>query len=104
VDISTMIINALPPNFIEAFDITLVRRDGVARAALRTLKREEQRYEAKPDAPRAAIDEGDRGEIAEGKVFARVRKRLQLADAAALALVARLRFSRRAKTDFVQYR
>jgi antitoxin ParD1/3/4 len=50
----------------------------VVRAALRTLEREERRYEAKLAALRAAIDEGDRGGIAEGKVFARVRKKLNL--------------------------
>jgi antitoxin ParD1/3/4 len=46
----------------------------VVRAGLRTLEREEQRYEAKLAALRAAIDEGDVSGIAEGDVFARVRK------------------------------
>jgi antitoxin ParD1/3/4 len=50
----------------------------VVRAALRTLEREEQRYEAKLAALRASIDEGDRNGIADDKVFARVRKRLNL--------------------------
>jgi hypothetical protein len=38
----------------------------------------EQRYEAKLAALRAAIDEGDVSGIAEGDVFARVRKALNL--------------------------
>jgi antitoxin ParD1/3/4 len=46
----------------------------VVRAALRTLEREERRYEAKLAALRAAIDEGDASGIARGDVFARVRK------------------------------
>jgi len=50
----------------------------VVRAALRTLEREEQRYEAKLAALRAAIDEGDASGIAKGKVFERVRKKLNL--------------------------
>jgi antitoxin ParD1/3/4 len=50
----------------------------VVRAALRTLERDEQRYEAKLAALRTAIDEGDHSGIAEGKVFARVRKKLNL--------------------------
>lgn len=50
----------------------------VVRAALRTLEREEQQYEAKLAALRAAVDEGDGSGIAEGKVFARVRKKLNL--------------------------
>jgi antitoxin ParD1/3/4 len=50
----------------------------VVRAALRTLEREERRFEAKLAALRAAIDEGDRSGIAEGKVFGRVRKKLNL--------------------------
>ena len=49
----------------------------VVRAALRTLEREEQQYEAKLLALRAAIDEGDASGVAEGDVFARVRKTLK---------------------------
>ncbi len=48
------------------------------RAALRTLEREEQQYEAKLAALRNAIDEGDASGIAEGDVFERVRKTLVL--------------------------
>jgi len=51
----------------------------VVRAALRTLEREEQLYEAKLEALRAAIDEGDASGIAKGDVFAQVRKTLKLA-------------------------
>ncbi len=50
----------------------------VVRAALRTLEREEQQYEAKLAALRTAIDEGDASGVAEGDVFARVRKTLKL--------------------------
>jgi antitoxin ParD1/3/4 len=50
----------------------------VVRAALRTLEREEQEYEAKLTALRSAIDEGDASGVAEGDVFARVRKTLKL--------------------------
>jgi antitoxin ParD1/3/4 len=50
----------------------------VVRAGLRTLEREEQQYEAKLAALRAAIDEGDASGIAEGDVFGRVRKTLKL--------------------------
>jgi len=50
----------------------------VVRAALRTLEREEQRYEAKLAALRAAIDEGDASGIGEDNVSARVRKKLNL--------------------------
>ena len=50
----------------------------VVRAALRTLERNEQRYEAKLAALRSAIDEGDASGIAKGKVFERVRKKLKL--------------------------
>ena len=50
----------------------------VVRAALRTLEREEQQYEATLTALRAAIDEGDASGIAEGKAFARVREKLNL--------------------------
>jgi len=50
----------------------------VVRAALRTLEREEQQYEAKLAALRRAIDEGDASGGAEGNVFARVREKLNL--------------------------
>ena len=50
----------------------------VVRAALRTLEREEQQYEAKLAALRAAIDEGGASGLAEGDVFARVRETLNL--------------------------
>ena len=50
----------------------------VVRAGLRTVEREEQQYEAKLAALRAAIDEGDASGIAEGNVFSRVRKVLKL--------------------------
>jgi hypothetical protein len=41
-------------------------------------RRQEQQYEAKLTALRAAIDEGDSSGIAKGGVFARVRKTLKL--------------------------
>ena len=44
----------------------------VVRAALRTLEREEQQYEAKLRGLRAAIDEGDASGIAEGNAFAKL--------------------------------
>ena len=50
----------------------------VVRAGLRSLEREEQRYEAKLSALRAAIDEGDASGITDGNVFGRVRKALKL--------------------------
>ncbi|MBI2150791.1 MAG: type II toxin-antitoxin system ParD family antitoxin [Acidobacteria bacterium] len=50
----------------------------VVRAALRTLEREEQEYEAKLAALRAAIDEGDASGVAEGDAFTRVRETLNL--------------------------
>jgi antitoxin ParD1/3/4 len=50
----------------------------VVRAGLRTLQREEQEFQAKLVALRAAIDEGDSSGIARGDVFARVRKALKL--------------------------
>jgi len=45
----------------------------VVRAALRTLEREERLYEAKLEALRTAIDEGDASGVVEGDVFAQVR-------------------------------
>ena len=51
----------------------------VVRAALRTLEREEQQYEAKLASLRKAIDdEGDTTGVAEGNVFVRVREKLNL--------------------------
>jgi antitoxin ParD1/3/4 len=50
----------------------------VVRAALRTLEREDQQYEAKLAALRTAIDEGDASGIVEGDVFTRVRETLNL--------------------------
>ena len=50
----------------------------VVRAALRTLEREEQQYQAKLAALRTAIDEGDASGVAKGNVFARVRKTIKL--------------------------
>jgi antitoxin ParD1/3/4 len=50
----------------------------VVRAALRILEREEEQYEAKLAALRAAIDEGDASGLAKGNAFARVRKTLKL--------------------------
>jgi len=51
----------------------------VVRAALRTLEREERAFEAKLEALRAAIDEGDASGIAEGDVFQQARETLHLA-------------------------
>jgi antitoxin ParD1/3/4 len=50
----------------------------VIRAALRTLERDEQEYEAKLTALRAAIEAGDASGVAKNNVFARVRKSLNL--------------------------
>ncbi len=50
----------------------------VVRAALRTLEREEQQYEAKLAALRSAIDEGDASGVADGDSFGRTRKALNL--------------------------
>ena len=50
----------------------------VVRAALRTLEREEQQYQARLAALRTAIDEGDASGVAKGNVFGRVRKTLDL--------------------------
>ena len=50
----------------------------VVRTALRTLEREERLYEAKLKALRTAIDEGDASGVAEGDVFAQVRKTLHM--------------------------
>ena len=50
----------------------------VVRAGLRTLEREERKYEVKLAALRRAIDEGDASGIAEDNVFGRVRKALKL--------------------------
>jgi antitoxin ParD1/3/4 len=50
----------------------------VVRAALRMLERDEHQYEVKLAALRKSIDEGDSSGVAEGNVFARVRKTLNL--------------------------
>jgi antitoxin ParD1/3/4 len=50
----------------------------VVRAALRTLEREDQEYEAKLAALRAAIDEGDASGIAKANVFGRIRRTLKI--------------------------
>jgi len=50
----------------------------VIRAALRTLERDEQEYEAKLAVLRAAIDEGDASGTSRGSAFARVRRTLNL--------------------------
>ena len=50
----------------------------VVRAALRTLEREEQRYEIKLAALKSAIDAGDSSGVARGNSFARVRQALKL--------------------------
>ena len=50
----------------------------VVRAALRTLEREERRFEAKLAALRASIDEGDASGVAKGNSFNRVRQTLGL--------------------------
>lgn len=50
----------------------------VVRAALRTLERDEQEYEARLTRLRQAIDEGDISGVAEGDPFERVRRSLQL--------------------------
>lgn len=51
----------------------------VVRAALRSMEREEQVYEQKLAALRAAIDEGIASGVAEGDVFARVKAKLHKA-------------------------
>ena len=48
------------------------------RNGLPFLEREEQQYELKLAALRAAIDEGDISGVAKGNVFGRVRKALKL--------------------------
>jgi antitoxin ParD1/3/4 len=50
----------------------------VMRAALRALERDERTYEAKLEALRKAIDQGDASGYAESDSFARVRKALKL--------------------------
>ena len=50
----------------------------VVRDALRALERREREYEAKLDALRTAVDEGDASGIADGNVFGRVREKLNL--------------------------
>jgi antitoxin ParD1/3/4 len=50
----------------------------VVRAALRTLEREERRFEAKLTALQTAIDAGDNSGIADENSFDRVRQALKL--------------------------
>ena len=50
----------------------------VVRAALRILERDEEEYDAKLAALRAAIDEGDASGTAAGNVFAKVQRKLKL--------------------------
>jgi antitoxin ParD1/3/4 len=50
----------------------------VVRAGLRSLEREEQQYQAKLGALRAAVDQSDASGIAKGNAFRRVRKALKL--------------------------
>lgn len=50
----------------------------VVRAGLRILEREEQEYEVKLAALRAAIDDGDASGVAEGNPFSRVRETLNI--------------------------
>ena len=50
----------------------------VVRAALRTLKRQEQPFEAMLVTLRATIEQGDASGVAEGDSFGRVRHKLQL--------------------------
>jgi antitoxin ParD1/3/4 len=50
----------------------------VIRAALRSLERDERKYQAKLAAIRAAVDAGDASGVARGNPFARVRKTLKL--------------------------
>jgi antitoxin ParD1/3/4 len=50
----------------------------VVRAALRNLEWEEREYEAKLDALRNAIAEGEQSGIAEGDPFSRLRKKFKL--------------------------
>jgi antitoxin ParD1/3/4 len=50
----------------------------VVRAALRTLEREEQQYDAKLAALRSAIDEGDASGASPKNSFERVRRKLKL--------------------------
>ena len=54
----------------------------VVRAALRTLEREDQQFDAKLASLRSAIDEGDASGLAQGDSFARARKALKLAKGA----------------------
>jgi len=50
----------------------------VVRSALRTMERDEQEFQEKLHALRAAIDEGDASGWATGDVFADIRKQLKL--------------------------
>lgn len=72
----------------------------VVRAALRTLKREEQTDEARLGALRSAIDEGDASGIARSNSFDRVRRKLSLP--AKRWPVANFRLSRRAENELTE--
>ena len=50
----------------------------VVRAALRSLERDEREYEAKLEALRSAIGEGEASGVAEGNPFDRVRAAIEL--------------------------
>ena len=50
----------------------------VVRAGLRTLEREEREFETKLVTLRSALEDGDASGLADGNVFARVRKQLNL--------------------------
>jgi antitoxin ParD1/3/4 len=70
---------------LERFVLTKVKNgryenaSEVIRAALRSLERDEQEFEAKLAVLRAAIDKGDASGVAKGNPFARVRAKLNLA-------------------------
>jgi antitoxin ParD1/3/4 len=72
----------------------------VVRAALRTLEREEQQYEAKLSALRGGIDDGDLSGLAEGDVFKRVWETLELPASPRYPLAV-FRFFRRAESDML---
>ena len=74
---------SLPPDLetklTRAADRRGVDAQALAREAIeRAVDYEEQQYEAKVTALRAAIDEGDASGVAEGNAFARVREQLNL--------------------------
>ena len=73
---------ALPDAELDDFVVSRVRSGSfenaseVVRSALRSMEREEQEFQEKLQALRAAIDEGDASGWATGDVFARIRKKL----------------------------